>query len=234
MEDCPVFEYNSDPGSCALENPLLAEIASEDVKGPMQGLPNGVQVQSGPEPASPPAGSKSGGANSGVAPPKNQEQSSAPAPTSIVKIPTVPVSDPSKPSSTQEAAPPANQGDGGGANRYIQQDYAESPINPPSEAPLSSSVPVPAPPAPTKKPDDNPPVALQAGKAVSTTYWTSGHEVHEVVVILEEVTITADGGQVTKTDGASGAEATHYKRQHQHHQHHQHAGRGIGGRKMMI
>ena len=233
MKDCPVFKYNSNPGSCALENPLPAEIASEDVIGPMRGLPNGVQVQSGPEPASPPAGSKSGGANSGVSSPKNQEQSSAPAPTSIVKIPTVPVSDPSEPSSTQEAAPPATQGDGSGANRYIQQDYSESPISPPPKAPLSSS-PVQAPPAPTKKPDDNPPVALQAGKAVSTTYWTSGHEVHEVVVILEEVTITANGGQVTKTDGASGAEATHYKRQHQHHQHHQHAGRGIGGRKMMI
>lgn len=254
-EDCPLFTYNYNSASCALENPLPAEIAYENVTGPIQGLPNGIQIQSGPEPASPPAGSKSGGASPRAAPPKNQEQNSAPAPTTIVKIPTVPVSAPSEPSSTQgAAAPPANQGsDSGGdgnANRYLQQDYSESPIipppKPPAETPLSPPSPIPAPPAPapTPKPDidiaNAPPVALQAGKAVSTTYWTAGREVHEVVVILEEVTITADGGKVTQTEGAPGAEVTqqqqHYKRQHQHHQqkHQHHAGRGIGGRKMMI
>lgn len=242
MEDCPVFQYNSDPGSCALENPLPAEIASEDVKGPRPGLPNRIQVQPGPELASPPAEPKSGHADPAVAPPKNQEKIPAPAPTTVVKIPTVPVSDPSEPSSTQGATPPAKQG--GNANQYVQQQYSESPISPPpkilAEAPLpSSSIPAapPAQPAPTNKPDEVPaPVALRAGEAVTTTYWTSGREAHEVIVILEEVTITADGGKVTKTDGASGAEVTHYKRQHQQHQqHHQHhAGRGIGGRKMMI
>ena len=238
MEDCPVFKYNSEPGKCALENPLPAEIASEDVKGPMHGLPNRVQVQSGPEPASPPAKPNSGRSDKEVEPPKNPAHSSEAAPTSVVKIPTVPVSDPPEPKPTQDAATPVNQG---GANQYIQQQYSESPLKSPSktpEAPLvvpqSSPAPAPAPaPAPTNKPD-NPPVALQAGKAISTSYWTSGREAHELIVVLEEVTITADGGTVTKTEGASGAEATHhYKRQHAHHQYH-HERRGIGGRKMML
>lgn len=233
MEDCPVFSYNSEPGSCALENPLPAEIASEDVKGPMHGLPNRVQVQSGPEPANPPTGSNSGGGGGGgkeVEPPKKTlAYSSEPAPTSIVKIPTVPVSDPSEPSSTRGAA--VATAEPGRENRYIQQKYSESPkaSSKPVEGYPSSTAPAPV---PTNKPDvDKAPVALQGGKAISTTYWTSGRQAHEVILILEEVTITADGGTVTKTDEASGAQETHYKRQHKHHHH---AGRGIGGRKMML
>ena len=235
MEDCPVFSYNSEPGSCALENPLPAEIASEDVKGPMQGLPNRVQVQSGPEPASPRIGSSPGHSGKEVEPAKNQKDASDSAPTAIVKIPTVPVSDSSEPTSSREA-------DQGRENRYNQQAYSEKPpkglfktadaSSLSSYAATSSSSSTPA-PAPTNKPDQAP-VAVQVGKAISTAYWTSGREAHEVIVILEEVTITAEGGKVTKTEEAAGAEMTPqlYKRQQHKHHHHQHAGRGIGGRKM--
>lgn len=225
MEDCPVFTYNSDPGSCGLENALPAEIASEDVKGPMQGLPNRVQVQSGPELASKPAGSISGPPSKEAEPPKNPEHTPETTPTAIAKIPTVPVSDSSQPSSSQEVA-----ADHGSENRLAQQPYSVSPKAPSktAEAPSSSPSTSTSAPAPTTTPDE-PPVALQAGEAITTAYWTSGRQAHEVIVILEQVTVTTDGGKVTKTV-ESDPQVSLHKRQHKHHNHH--VGRGIGGRKM--
>lgn len=246
MEDCPVFSYHTDPGSCALENPLPPAIASEDVKGPMKGLPNGMQVQSGPEPASPPAGSSSLGPpdDKAAEPPKNnlkQQNSEPAAPSTVAKIPTVPVSDPSDPRPTRKPSA-AKQGQGH-ENLYGQQLYPEvskQPIKAAAAAPISfytsTSVLAPA-PAPTSKPDDdNAPVVVHhdGGKAVSTAYWTSGREAHEMIVIVEEVTVTADGPTVTQTEEAgAGAAATHMHYKRQQHKHHHHASRAIGGRKML-
>lgn len=225
MEDCPVFTYNSEPGSCGLENALPAEIASENVKGPMKGLP-------GPEPANKPSQP-----DKEAGPVESPKQSPTVTPTAIAKIPTVPVSDSPKPSSSQKAAK-----DDGPENLIAQQPSpvypsasAKSSAEPPPPPPLppspSTSTSAPAlapPPAPTSTPDD-PAVSPQAGRAISTTYWTEGRQAHKLIVILEEVTVTADGPTVTQT--AEAGPEPHYKREHDHRKYHA-ARRGIGGRKL--
>jgi hypothetical protein len=221
MEDCPVFTYNSNPGSCGLENPLPDEIASEDVKGPMEGLPNQIQVQSGPEPAEKPAkkpaGSRHGRPDKEDLPQKDSKQSPETS-TVIAKIPTVPVSEVEAPSSR-----PNDVGDDVPENKLAQRPSSISPTAN-SEESLSPSTSIPA-PAPTSAPAETP-VALEAGKTITTEYWTSGRQAHHVVVVLEEVTVTAEGVVVTKTLDAV-TEIPHNKRQHKHH----HRARGIGGRK---
>ena len=51
MEACPVFEMTQNSQQCQLDTPLPAPIAKEDVKGPMKGLANGLQIAYGPAPA---------------------------------------------------------------------------------------------------------------------------------------------------------------------------------------
>jgi hypothetical protein len=223
MEDCPVFTYNSDPGRCGLENALPDEIASENVKGPMEGLPNRIQVQAGPERANKPPGSGSGRPDGVDTTPKKSTYTPESTPTAIAKIPTVPVSESQGPSSSTKAA----------GNRSSEIKAAQQPssatstaVSKAAEALVYTPISVPA-PAPTSEPNE-PPVALQAGEVITTAYWTSGREAHEVIVVLKEVTVTADGGKFTKTAEAT-SHAPHYKRQHKH-QHH--AAHGAGGRKL--
>ncbi|MCJ1266538.1 hypothetical protein MMC22_006423 [Lobaria immixta] len=61
QEDCPVFTFGDAPGECEMQSPLPASIRKENVLGPRQGLPNGIQVQSGPEQATRPDDSGSDG-----------------------------------------------------------------------------------------------------------------------------------------------------------------------------
>jgi hypothetical protein len=211
MEDCPVFTYNSNPGSCGLENPLPDEIASEDVQGPMEGLPNQIQVQSGPEPAKKPVKKPD-------LPQKGSTQSPETSPTVIAKIPTVPVSGVETPSSR-----PNDVGEDVPENKIAQRPSSTS-LAATSEESRSTSPSSPA-PALTPAPAETP-VALEAGKTITTEYWTSGRQVHHVVVVLEEVVVTAEGVVVTKTLDAV-TEIPHKKRQHKHH----HRARAIGGRK---
>lgn len=231
MEDCPVFTFNSNPSSCELEKAAIpAEIASENVKGPMKGLPNRIQVQSGPEPALPPAGSGSGAGAAG----KEAQASKAlngnveTAPPVIAKVPVVPVSDSPAPRPSQPLAEYY-----GAANLIadVQPSQAsDSPSTKIAKTTLSTatSVFVPAPPpAPTSFLDERPVVVAQEGRVVATSLWRSGREAHEVIVVLEEVTVTT---KATATATATAAPLD--KRQHQHHHHHQHAARSIGGRKM--
>ena len=231
MEDCPVFTYNSEPGSCGLENALPAEIASDNVKGPMKGLPNQVQVQTGPEPANKPSQP-----DKEAEPVESPKQSLKVTPTAIAKIPTVPVSDSPKPSSSRQAAK-----DDETENLIAQQQPSEvypsastkssaeaPPSLPPSPSTTTSAPALAPPPAPTSTPDD-PAVLSQAGRAISTTYWTEGRQAHKLIVILEEVTVTADGPTVTQT--AEAGPEPHYKRGHDHRKYHA-ARRGIGGRKL--
>ncbi len=206
-----MFTYNSNPGSCGLENPLPDEIASEDVQGPMEGLPNQIQVQSGPEPAKEPAKKPD-------LPQKSSKQSPETSPTVIAKIPTVAVSGVETPTSR-----PNDVGDDVPENKLAQRPSSISPAAT-SEDSLSTSASSPA-PALTSAPAETP-VALEAGKTITTEYWTSGRQVHQVVVVLEEVIVTAEGVVVTKTLDAV-TEIPHKKRQHEHH----HRARGIGGRK---
>lgn len=53
QEDCPVFSFEDHPKECLLESPLLVVISKENVCGLMQGLPNGIKTQGGPELAQP-------------------------------------------------------------------------------------------------------------------------------------------------------------------------------------
>lgn len=223
MEDCPVFTYNSDPGSCGLENALPVEIASENVKGPMEGLPNRIQVQSGPEPANKPAGSGSDRPDGVDKTPKKSTHSPETTPTVIAKIPTVPVSDSQGPNPSPKAA-----GDKYLENKAAQQPSSATPTAVSKTAKALADTPTSAPTPTYAPPAAAPPVALQAGEIITTAYWTSGREAHEVIVILEEVTVTADGGKVTKTVETT-SQVPHYKRQHKH-QHH--AAHGVGGRRL--
>lgn len=54
MKDCPVFDFTEDSDECKLSKGLPDAIAHEDVKGPMKGLVNGLQIAYGPAPAQKP------------------------------------------------------------------------------------------------------------------------------------------------------------------------------------
>ena len=51
MRACPLFTMTKNSGTCQMETPVLPAIQHENVKGPMKGLANGLQVFYGPDPA---------------------------------------------------------------------------------------------------------------------------------------------------------------------------------------
>ena len=83
MKECPVFEMTQDSATCKLEAPLPPAIANEDVKGPMKGLANGLQVAYGPASAPKPGKPAAGGvSNSGGVPASQSDVATASIPSS--------------------------------------------------------------------------------------------------------------------------------------------------------
>lgn len=70
MKDCAVFDLTQDSDQCKFDNQVPDIIAKEDVKGPMKGLVNGLQIAYGPGPAPKPQKSNR---------PKGKDSASAPS-----------------------------------------------------------------------------------------------------------------------------------------------------------
>lgn len=244
QQDCPVFTFSDAPGECEMESPLPALISKENVLGPRKGLPNGVQVQSGPEQASNPGSSDSdGSAPAGKPIPKAPPHETT---TPVAKVPTVAVSIPHK-------HPSATTSDSylGGLtpvkNEVAQVYSSSSTLLPPGQVnaaarpstsaissaapPLTSSV---SPPTTTSAPASSSSAQLPQQGSVHTSYYTSGREVHEVILYVEEVTVTAEVPYAKRTVVAAAepkAKIEHHHRRRHAHRHVHHPAHGIGGQR---
>lgn len=206
MRSCGVFEFPENTASCTLEN-LPLELKDENAEGPMQGLPGGCEVQSGPEQAKKgkgATGKSSGGKSDGGSSNAGNAGSYAPPDTAA--------------SSSSPPAPVDNKKSGG---VFAQVK---------NEAPAADYQAPPSPPAPatTTSPPAGPPSADQGGNFISTEIYTDGRVVHENKVVMQEVTVTTEVG--AKAKRTPEAQAGHAKRAHRHHHHPmQH---GVGGRRL--
>lgn len=208
QEACSIFKFPENTGSCTLENPLPAEIATENVKGPRNGLPGGVDVQYGPEPAR-----KQGGQQPAAIP---QPSAAALPSSSVPKAPVVPL--PSN-AADAESSHLANPQESGGM--FAQFDnYHAAPSQPSDTLPKAA---VAIPPVPLSPPTTTPPPAQPASvheSTVATSYTTVGREVFKNIEVQVDVTVTT---------GVLRPSAAQHKRHHHHHAAHAH---GIGGRRM--
>lgn len=204
MRSCGVFEFPENTGSCTLESPLPDDIKDENTSGPMQGLPGGCEVQSGPEEAAKgkgATGSSSGGKSGGASSSGGQSDSQSPV---------------AKDTSSSSSNPPAANNKAEGA---VFADVNDN-------KPADYQAPAPAAPAPqptTTSPPVAPAPVDQAGNVVSTDIYTDGRIVHENKVVVQEVTVT-EGMKAKRTP-----EAKAKRHGHRHHHAQQH---GIGGRRM--
>lgn len=216
MKSCGVFEFPDNTASCTLENMPL-ELKEENVEGPMQGLPGGCEVQSGPEPAikgkgatGSSSGGKSGkGSSEGSSKGSDNSGSYAPAPA---------------PAPAPKAAAVVDDKKDGGVFAQVEN------TSPTAEAPAAEyqapSPPAPAPSPSTTSPPTEPNPVDQAGEFVSTVIYTDGRIVHENKIVVQTVTTDV----VAKAKRTPEAQAAHGKRGHRHHHHPmQH---GVGGRRL--
>ena len=186
MQDCPVFEMEGSQ-QCRLESPLPAAIASENVMGPMQGLANGLQVAYGPAPAPQP------GETAPVSAAKQVQGNQVPAQTQRSKLSlhdsfTVSTTMKSVPSKTIEASP------------IIQEKIIEQPSNPTLAPTISKSS-----------------LHLNAGERILTTSaYVTGKQLHEVVEIAIDVTLTAS---VPPSSPTIQNKRDEHVRRHSHHRH---------------
>jgi len=203
QEACEVFKFAKNTGSCALENPLPTEIDKEAVKDSKLGLPGGMKIQSGPEPATKP----------GQQPAAIPQPSTAALPSSsIAKAPTVSLSSKAAVAeSTHVAAPHESGGVFAQADQYQPQSKA------PTKVAVEVSSSYVSPPSTTPAPLES---ASAAPHAIATSYSTIGREVMEDIKLEVDVTVTA---------GTPEATMGHHKR---HHKHHAANGHGIGGRRL--
>lgn len=212
---CEIFEFPDGTAECTLESPLPEAIAGENVKGPMKGLPNGMPIQTGPEKAT-----KQGGSQ----PKATAPSTAAYASTSIAKNPVVTLS---SEASKAEASHSVGPKDGG---VFAQPNNAVTPTSNPSHSstpvafhkkvaavPKDADSPKPVPsPATTSAPQ----IVDLDESTMDVSYTTVGREVHEMVDVMVEVTVTETAHVAKRTP-------------HAHHMHHHRANaRGIGGRRM--
>lgn len=164
QEACPVFNFPPNTGSCTLENPLPEAIAHENVKGPRQGLPGGLAIQSGPEMATKP------GAQPAATPPP----STANYRPSIAKNPVLPLhSQASKAEASHTVGPEAG-------GQFVQKS---APAKAAPSTPISPPTTTPAPAGSVEKPKDE--------STIDIKYTTIGREVHEQIDVMVDVTVTA-------------------------------------------
>ncbi|KAL8691037.1 MAG: hypothetical protein Q9218_003659 [Villophora microphyllina] len=199
MRSCGVFEFPENTASCELEN-LPGELKDENTAGPMQGLPGGCEVQTGPEQAKKgkgATGSSSGGKSSGSG--SSSSSNSVVAPV---------VKDTSKSSSSNDD------------KEDKKEDRKENVVVAPVEN-NAENYQAPAAPAPSPTTTTAPvvPNVLPAGEVLSTSIYTDGRIVHENVVVIDEVTITQGG--------AAKAKRTPEVKAKRHGHRHHHGGRRL-------
>ena len=214
VEDCPLFTLQDDSDAAKCKFPMPKEFKGDDCAGPRDGLPVGVPVQYGPEPATKyPVPGREGMATTAV--------SSTSAPPTYSQ--SAPAYSPANPEKTKTAEAGIIQGAASAINGIM--GYGAS-----SSTSTSSSSKITQAPAysSASKDDDN---------IVTTSYITKGNEVIEVVIEETEITITATATATAEaTPSASGyaapaapayeaaPKAPGYKRHLEKHQHqHRHA-----------
>ena len=213
---CEVFNFPDNTAQCTLENPLPEAIASEDVKGPMQGLPNGMPIQTGPEMAT-----KQGGSLPVATAPTSVPSSAS---TSIAKNPVIPLS-----SKASKAEASHSVGPNEGAI-YAQMNNAvasKSTATPTSSVEVQSNIAAAVPQVtqlpksvPTPATAHAPHIVGLSESTIDVSYTTVGHEVHEMVNVMVDVTVTETAHVAKRTP-------------HAHHKHPSRAhARGIGGRRL--
>ena len=213
---CPAFNTTSldSQNECQLEAPLPGQIADEDTKGPRAGLPGQVAIQSGPEQATIKLPTDAASSPSALS-----------SPTSVAKAPLVTQSAAaSSAEAIHETGLPKAALEHGQAGIFAEKEdvpkqaKAASPSPSPIENSPSSSI-TPPPVVPT----------AGSGSILTTKYWTEGQQVHELVEVVVQTTITATTMPPAKRNLDS--EAAQHKRRHHHH-HHMANAHGIGGRRV--
>ena len=217
MQDCHAFQMTQNSQQCTLESPLPAEIAKEDVKGPMKGLANGLQVAYGPGPAPKPgeAAAAAGQTQQSQSPTARQTlQNSVPANAS----PTASVS-----SGTNSASPD---------RIIVQGKIAIKPSVTSTSSPASAASDesrktnaAASPPATTPAPSGSTATIVEAGKTIVTTLYHTQQIQADVDVVLRSTTVTS---VVTSTVMLK--EQAHEKHLRRHLRHHRLVG-GVRGAK---
>ncbi|KAI9818258.1 MAG: hypothetical protein M1832_004474 [Thelocarpon impressellum] len=204
IKDCPLFtdlQSEAEQAQCQIEMP--AELQKENCEKPKDGLPGGVQIQYGPQPATPAAGSAGSAPTSpAAAAPSYVASSSASSSASSGASSGAPAS-PYRPS--QSAYPAKALELEGVVKNFVASD-------PPAEAPVPTTPAEVAHAAPTA-----------VGEERSTTTWTSGNAVYELVVVKTSVTVTEGGAAATPTPEQSGSPSGAYRKRHLDAHRHQHA-----------
>lgn len=222
MSKCKVFTMAQGSDSCKLQNPLPAAIAYEDVKGPMKGLVNGIQVYAGPEPAAKPAAPSNAGPSGGLQTSKaGAAQNDVPtAPLPSISAPLgyhspKAIVDQVEPMAVKAAsastAAPSMQPAGPVFN--MKDAAVNTPASPPVMTPATTAAP-----APQSLPSNE--------RILTTSYYTDAVGIHEVVVVLDEVYVQAPEVTVTVEARSNGSRKA--KRQghnahvsrHAHYHHH--------------
>ena len=214
---CDVFNFPDNTAQCTLENPLPEAIAKENVKGPMQGLPNNMPIQTGPQMAT-----KQGGSQPIATAPTS---AASYASTSIAKNPVVTLSSKASKAEASHSVGPNEGGVYAQMNNAVTSKSTATPS--PSSVEVQNNVAAAAPnvaQSPKAKPS---PVTTSASKianlaesTIDVSYTTVGHEVHKMVDVMVEVTVTETAHAAKRTP-------------HAHHAHHHRANaRGIGGRRL--
>ncbi|KAF2208667.1 hypothetical protein CERZMDRAFT_107381 [Cercospora zeae-maydis SCOH1-5] len=202
IEDCPVFTLQSDDEAAKCTFPMPEFLQGDDCTGPREGLPVGVPVQRGPEPATKyhvqgalPGGPATSAPQAAPSPPPYQPSADKPpAPAYAAQQPPAPAGPAQQPPAPAGPAqqPPAPAGP------------AQHPPAPAGPAAEPAVTPAPAAPAPGKP-----------GK-ITTECVTKGNEVYEY--IIEEVAVTVYETQ-TATASAAAYNPPSYKRHAERHAH---------------
>ena len=213
VSDCPLFTLNSDDqmGQCTFPQP--SQLDNQNAAGPMNGLPGGCTVQSGPEQATPPESSDSGSssASSSFAPASSLASASSASASLAVSSPTT------QPQSAALSYSASSTGDlimadaaiTGSPSALTTQATAQSSPSPSPSSSSSDDVEAAAVPAITPVPSP--------AQGSTTTFTSSG--------ILYNVLIEETTSIVTASAPASDAPA---RKRHVHAHEHRRRRAGFG------
>ena len=218
---CSIFNFPEGTAECTLENPLPEPIAGENVKGPMKGLPNGLPIQTGPEMAT-----KQGGPKTEATAPTSVASFAS---TSVAKNPVVTLSSKAAVAEDSHTVGPLEGAVfAEGAARPQSSSTSLSSVEMNNHVVVAVATPdvqMAAVVKPSTTSSLTTTAAPESGKPAESTmdvsYTTIGHEVHKMVDVMVEVTVTETAHVAKRTPHA-----------HHHHQHRGNA-RGIGGRRLL-
>ena len=183
----------------------------------MKNLPNNLPIQTGPEMAT-----KQGGSQPVATTPTSVASYAS---TSIAKNPVVPLSSEASKAEASHSVGPNEGAVYAQMNNAVTSKSTATPS--PSSVEVHNNVAAAAPKVtqspkavPSPVTTSAPQIVDLAESTIDVSYTTVGHEVHEMVDVMVEVTVTETAHVAKRTP-------------HAHHKHHQRANaRGIGGRRL--